>query len=207
MTTKRSEKMTSNLARLFSALCTASLAAAGCGDDNNGPPIPVDNSAVVAGKQAYVKFCHQLKRDGKPIVLTVEFGVPALAKISAVTGTCSPPINVPCAAIPVGVYPGRLLEGTTLLAPGTFRISEGAEYLLWAEVSGYSGKPIVAVDPTYGVFETGQCSRFDPLASDAGVASDAGSLPPSEAADAADGGAPQTGPDAGPDSDLDAAAD
>jgi hypothetical protein len=174
MTTNRSTKMALLEIRrkpapttrtwLLSGIWAASLLAAGCSDDPQ--KIPVDNSGVIAGASARVKFCHRLKREGKPITLTVEFGSPALARVSAETGTCSPPINVPCTEVPVGYFPGRLLEGNTLLAPGTFRLAANDEYLLWAEVSNATGRPIVVVDAT---FNTGQCSGYEGIPRDGGA--------------------------------------
>jgi hypothetical protein len=57
------------------------------------------------------------------------------------------------------------LEGPSELERGTFRLVDGVDYLLWAEVSGVSGLPIVVNE---GIFEAGQCQWYDPLVPDAG---------------------------------------
>jgi hypothetical protein len=131
----------------------------------DAPSRPLDNSQITAGT-ARVKFCHQLTRDGKAIALTVSFGDPEIARITTTTGTCAPARGTPCVAVPVGAYPGRLLEGPSELARGTFRLVDGVDYLLWAEVSGLTGRPIVASE---GSFEPGQCQWHDPLDPDAGT--------------------------------------
>jgi hypothetical protein len=178
MTTKRSTNLaslllrphaaTTVLARVLAGLFATSLLAAGCGDDDD--KVPTDNSAVIPDGYAYVKFCTQLTREKKPITLTIEFGSPTLASISTTTGFCQPPVNVTCKKVPAGVYPGRLLEGEKVLAPGTFRLVKDEEYLMFAEVSVNTGRPIVKVE---GTFLPGECQRYEPLPHD-GAVSDAG---------------------------------
>jgi hypothetical protein len=186
-------------ARLFGALCTASLLSSGCGDDPESVKVPTDNSAIVEGQTAYVKFCHELRREGKPIDLTIEFGNPVLARITARTGSCSPPVNLPCLPAPVGDMPGKLLEGTTIHSVGGFRLSKDAEYLMWAEIGNRSGKPIPTIE---GVFRAGQCAQYNPYGDGGtngdGAATDAGASDAGVAPDALEAGssADVTAPDA-----------
>jgi hypothetical protein len=162
MTTDRSSAPSKSFARFatpraLGALLGASLlTAAGC-QDRDDNKAPTDNSQVKPG-QALVKFCHDIRRDGKPITLTVEFGQPTLASISAISGTCSPPVAMPCTKVPVGIYPGRLVDDTTVLQAVTVGFNEGEEYLLRARISMSSGRPIVVKDRD---FNPGACANFD----------------------------------------------
>jgi hypothetical protein len=163
MTTDRSSNAPPNLfarfatPRALGALLSASLlAAAGC-QDHDGQEAPTDNSRVVPGN-ALVKFCHDIRVGDKPITLTVEFGQPTLATISAVSGTCSPPVRMPCTKVPVGTYPGRLVDGTTVLHSVTVGFRDGEEYLLRARINTATRLPVVVKDRD---FNPGNCALFE----------------------------------------------
>jgi hypothetical protein len=192
MTTDRSSKTSFDVkdfsprvrlttSRTLGALLTASLlTATGC-QHHEDRKAPTDNSAVIPGR-ALVKFCHDLRLDGKPITLSVEFGQPALASISAVSGTCSPPIPMPCTGVPVGTYPGRLMDGPTVLHAVTVQFNDGEEYLLRARISSSTGRPIVVKDRD---FNPGNCAQFDGYPKTDGGAGDGGTDASVDAADAA----------------------
>jgi hypothetical protein len=176
MTTDRSSNVRPSLfarfatPRALGAFLSASLlAAAGC-QDHDGREAPTDNSRVVPGN-ALVKFCHDIRVGDKPITLRVEFGQPTLATISAVSGTCSPPVRLPCTKVPVGTYPGRLIDGTTVLHAVTVDFRDGEEYLLRARVNVNTGLPIVVKDRD---FNPGNCTLFDGYPTPDGGGSDGG---------------------------------
>jgi hypothetical protein len=124
------------------ALAAASLVfASACLSDDNDP-----NSGITAG-QASGKFCHDLNRGGADVALTLELGLPTLARFTAVTGQCSPPLGTACTAIPVGAVPTRLLEGETVLASGTLYPVNGGSYIFRAYISTHPTVTQIALSP------------------------------------------------------------
>jgi hypothetical protein len=173
--------------RMLAALALAGILACG-----GGPPAPTfgtvgglpgakadavtDNSGITAG-HALVKFCNQVFRNGAKIDLTLEFGRPARARITASTNSCAPAAPAPCASVPAGTYPGRLYEGSTLRSQGAFRLSAGVQYLLSADINIETGALVPVID---GTLELDGCQRYNgpfadgggfgfPTAPDAGV--------------------------------------
>jgi hypothetical protein len=164
---------------LWSALGAAALASCGMGD-----PPPLDNRGISDGS-AVAKFCHDLHRSTSGIDLTLVFGNPPLAQISATTGNCTPPLGETCMTIPVGVVPLKLMEGDRELASGAIRLTSNLEYVFAAVVSGQTGQPTVR----NGVFKPEfKCAVTDPR-----IEVDAG--PRDGAADASDGGPDGGAPD------------
>jgi hypothetical protein len=168
--------------------CAASLLTGGC-DSQEGQGPPTDNSRIIPDAGAVMKFCHSIKlRDGKPVVLTVEFGAPPLVRVSAETGTCSTPVNIPCTGVPAGVYPGRLLDGTALLMDGIFIFNPGDDYLLTGRING-NGDPTIAVTRLPGA---GMCAGYNFFPSDGGADGGNGDGAISDGAANADAGAPDS---------------
>jgi hypothetical protein len=181
------------LGRALGAFCAASLLAGGCVDDPEQVKIPTDNSGVVDGR-AFVKFCHQITNGGQKVDLTLEFGNPVLGQITAKTGSCSPPLNLPCAPMAAGRLPARLLQGTNVLYTGGVGLAPDTEYLLTVLSNGQFVFPSIS-----GVFQAGQCKSYDPFAD--------GSVPDGGASDAGAADATADGPDATVDADNDAPVD
>jgi hypothetical protein len=177
---------------LWTALGAAAMAACGMSD-----PAPFDNRGLLEG-QSVAKFCHDLHRSNANIDLTLEFGNPPLARITATSGNCTPPLGEMCTMIPVGLVPLRLMEGDRELASGAIRLSPNLEYVFAAVVSAQTGMPTVR----NGVFKPEfKCALTDPRV-DVDGGSDAGEAGTMEA------GAQEAGnTDAGaPDAAVDAAA-
>jgi hypothetical protein len=133
---------------------------AGCGDDS----APEGNEGIKEG-QALGKFCHQFNRSGHSIDLTLEFGQPAVAKVTASSGACAPAIGMPCASLPVGSFPARLMEGNKVLATGHFTLQKGGQYVFEAVVSPSTGNPTVRTSP---VLAPQMCETVDLIGRDAG---------------------------------------
>jgi hypothetical protein len=114
--------------------------------------------------QARGKFCHELNRGGQPVELTLEFGEPTLARISARTGVCAPPVGMPCLPIPVGLVPLRLREGDRVLAVRQVVLMDGADYVFQPVITS-AGQ--VAVGG--GRVTTEPCSTLDFPRMDAGA--------------------------------------
>jgi hypothetical protein len=159
---------------------------AGCNSDNNDPQ---GNEGIVAGMAAG-KFCHQLNRSGRSIDLTLEFGTPALTRLTASTGTCSPPIGQLCQRIPVGIVPSRLLEGDKVLATGRFTLLANREYVFFGVVSASTGQPSVNNGELDVRFK---CSTINPLTPTDGGAMDAAEAGVPDGGDGGVDGAPDAG--------------
>jgi hypothetical protein len=118
---------------------------------------PDGNEGVTDG-QAVGKFCHQLTRNGSTIELTLEIGSPAIIRLTAETDACSTAPGVPCAAVPVGVIPARLLEGAAVLASGHVRLEKDQQYV-FTGVIGAMSTATVTVTP---VMAPPTCSAISP---------------------------------------------
>jgi len=91
----------------------------GCSSASDNTP-----KGIIPG-MALGKLCHDLNRGGLPITLTLQFGDPAISSITARTGVCAPFKGTPCASIPVGLVPLRVMEGDKLLATRSVLLSHG----------------------------------------------------------------------------------
>lgn len=136
----------------------------GCGSSDDNRP-----KGIIPG-MALGKLCHELNRGGLPITLTLQLGDPVLASITARTGVCAPMKGMPCASIPVGLVPLRVMEGDKLLASRTV--------ILWPGDGGvtneYLFRPLVnnagtAVEITGGQIRFDSCKGLDFAPPDAGV--------------------------------------
>jgi hypothetical protein len=120
------------------------------GEDPAGEP-----TGIIPG-QALGKFCHELNRSGLPLDLTLEFGAPAVVRISARTGVCAPPAGMPCLAIPIGLVPLRLLEGDKILFTRSVVLSDGREYVFQPVITNN-----LQVALTGGQLGSGVCQDLD----------------------------------------------
>jgi len=118
--------------------------------------------------QALGKFCHELYRSGQAIELTIEFGDPAITRVTSRTGVCAPPAGTPCHPIPVGEVPLRLLEGDRVLVTRSVVLGDGNEYVFQPVIT--SSLQVVIAG---GKLTAGTCSGLDFPAADGGIPSDA----------------------------------
>jgi hypothetical protein len=146
--------------RASGALVAASVVFAACRGAGSVPPR--DNSGITEG-QAFVKFCHLFTRNGADLALTMEFGQPPLARLTAHSGLCSTPVGEPCIGVPVGNVPVQLLDGDSVLLSGLATLRDGTA-LLFVPVATSGG---VALRSRF--LESADACRADPTASDGGT--------------------------------------
>lgn len=168
----------------------------GCSSASDNTP-----KGIIPG-MALGKFCHDLNRGGLPVVLTLQFGDPAIKTISARTGICAPLKGMPCLEIPVGRVPLKVMEGDKVLATRAVILSNGPD---GGPPNEYVFQPVITnlqVAITGGrITVPPVCQDLDFTPPDGGAGDGGGSLP-GEAGVPADGPAAETGvvpPDAGAD--------
>jgi hypothetical protein len=127
-----------------------------------------DNRGVTPG-QALVLFCHNIAGPDGYLDLTLEFGIPAITRITARGGSCTYPTDgapAPCFAVPAGTYPGRLREGWTVYSQGTFQFIAGLKYFLSAHFEDKTGNVIPVSDRMYA---RSPCQGDDARSADGGT--------------------------------------
>jgi hypothetical protein len=125
----------------------------GTGDATAAPPV--------------VKFCHQLRRTNAEIDLIFEVGDPPAVRLLVRTNTCAPARNEPCASVPAGRQPLRVVEGDRTLATSFFIFQEGREYGFQPVVDA-TGRVVVMS----AVLDAGTCPTVGLPPPDAGAAHD-----------------------------------
>ena len=173
------------------------LAALGCGGGQNGPTGIIDGGALG-------KFCHELNRGGQPVLLTLQLGDPSIFTITARTSVCAPMAGTPCATIPVGLVPLKILDGDKLLYARNVVLKGGAEYVFQPKITNS-----LQITLSGGELGTGVCQGLDFPVPDGGYkdAGEGGVSPGDGGAGevgSSDAGAPDLSADTGA---TDAAAD
>jgi hypothetical protein len=166
------------------------MAALACSSSDPGPQGITEGSALG-------KFCHELNRGGQPVTLTLQLGDPAIISITAKTGVCAPMVGTPCATIPVGKVPVKLMEGDRVLTTRSVILTLPEPGM---PLNEYVFQPVITnnlqVAITGGRIASGTCQSLDFPAPDGGVR-DGGE------AGASDGGtAGEVGADAPPPPDV-----
>ena len=136
--------------------------------DRNAPPndlgaVATDSSGTGAGP-ALGKLCHELNRGGALVTLTLEIGEAPPARLSAITGKCTPPRGTPCMPIASGQVPVRLFEGDRVLAARTVVLIGGSEYVFQPIIDATGSVAI-----TGGRIASGTCQDLDFPAPDGGA--------------------------------------
>jgi hypothetical protein len=132
------------------AVCSVLVVAAlGCGGGQSGPTGIIDGGALG-------KFCHELNRGGQPVVLTMQLGDPAIITITARTSVCAPMAGTPCATIPVGLVPLKILDADKLLLSRSVVLTAGKEYVFQPKITNN-----LQVALTGGELGTGVCQGLD----------------------------------------------
>jgi hypothetical protein len=158
--------------------------ALGCGGGQSGP------TGITEG-QALGKFCHELNRSGQPVVLTMQLGDPAILTITARTSVCAPMAGMPCAKIPVGLVPLKILDADKVLLSRSVVLVKDREYVFQPVINNN-----LQVALTGGQLDPGVCQNLDFPPGDGG-ARDGGEGGVAEGG-AGDGGPADTAaPDAG----------
>ena len=166
--------------------------ALGCGGGQKGPTGIIDGGATG-------KLCHELNRGGQPVTLTIQFGDPAIASITARTSVCAPMAGMPCAPIPVGLVPLKLLEGDKLLLARSVVLEAGKDYVFQPIINNS-----LQVALQGGKLDPGVCQNLDFPPGDGGVRDGGEGGVAEGGAGAADTAAPDAGVQPVP---ADAAAD
>jgi hypothetical protein len=167
------------------------MAALACSSSDPGPQGITEGSALG-------KFCHELNRGGQPVTLTLQLGDPAIISITAKTGVCAPMAGTPCAMIPVGKVPVKLMEGDRVLTTRSVILTLPEPGM---PLNEYVFQPVITnnlqVAITGGRIASGTCQSLDFPAPDGGVR-DGGEAGASDGGTAGEVGAVDAGADAPP---------
>jgi hypothetical protein len=109
----------------------------------------VSGDVAPVGGGAVVKLCNELSKGMIDFTITVLLGPPQNPiRLSALSGTCSPPTGMACTPIPTGDVPYVMLDGTEELDRGVVRgVRAGEEILLLATLNKTTGAPMVEGGP------------------------------------------------------------